>query len=86
MTLTVPLAAEQEAQLLALAQSKGIPADRLVRQAVLRLLDESHVAVAPRPAKKRSLGVLAHLGNAPSASEIDQARQEMFANFPREID
>ena len=30
------------------------------------------------------LGILAHLGSAPSAEEIDQARREGWANFPRD--
>ncbi len=41
----------------------------------------------PPPAKKphRSLwGALADLGPAPSAEEIDEARREAWANFPRE--
>ena len=29
-------------------------------------------------------GALAHLGPAPSAEEIDEARREMWGNFPRE--
>ncbi len=29
-------------------------------------------------------GALAHLGPAPSADEIDEARREMWRNFPRE--
>jgi hypothetical protein len=34
---------------------------------------------------KRSLwGICADLGNAPSAAEIDQTRQEVWANFPRD--
>jgi hypothetical protein len=39
------------------------------------------------PEKKpyRSLyGALKHLGPAPSAEEIDEARREAWANFPRE--
>jgi hypothetical protein len=33
---------------------------------------------------RRSLyGLLAHLGSAPSAEEIDEARREIWANFPR---
>jgi hypothetical protein len=40
---------------------------------------------APEPASERSLyGALAHLGKAPSAEEIDEARREAWANFPRE--
>ncbi len=39
----------------------------------------------PTPKPKRSLfGILAHLGPAPSAEEIDEARREAWANFPRE--
>lgn len=38
-----------------------------------------------RPAPRPSLyGVLAHLGKAPSAEEIDDARKEAWANFPHE--
>jgi hypothetical protein len=34
---------------------------------------------------KQSLwGICAGLGNAPSAAEIDQTRQEVWSNFPRE--
>ena len=29
-------------------------------------------------------GVLAHLGPAPSAEEIDEARRDVWGNFPRE--
>lgn len=40
-----------------------------------------------RPQGRRrssSYGVLAHLGTAPSAEEIDEARREAWASFPRE--
>ncbi|MCL4250521.1 MAG: hypothetical protein KJ065_20390 [Anaerolineae bacterium] len=37
------------------------------------------------PPKRRSLyGILAEFGSAPSAEEIDEARAEMWKNFPRE--
>ena len=37
------------------------------------------------PMRRRSLlGLWADLGNAPSSDEIDQARREMWKNFPRE--
>jgi hypothetical protein len=55
---------------------------RLIDDLVQQLLQER-----PTPAKKphRSLwGALAHLGPAPSAEEIDEARREAWANFPRE--
>lgn len=45
---------------------------------------ESDMAGA-KPTPKRSLfGALSHLGPAPSAEEIDEARREAWANFPRE--
>jgi len=41
--------------------------------------------MAARPAPRKSLwGLCADLGAAPSAEEIDQARREEWANFPRE--
>ena len=40
---------------------------------------------AIQPAPRKSLwGLCADLGPAPSAEEIDQARREEWANFPRE--
>jgi hypothetical protein len=40
---------------------------------------------AARPAPRKSLwGLCADLGPGPSAQEIDQARREEWANFPRE--
>lgn len=37
------------------------------------------------PSPRRSLrGLLADLGPAPSAEDIDEARREMWSNFPRE--
>jgi hypothetical protein len=37
--------------------------------------------LAPR---KSALGLLADLGPAPSAEDIDEVRREMWANFPRD--
>jgi hypothetical protein len=38
-----------------------------------------------RPAPRKSLwGLCADLGPAPSAEDIDEARREAWANFPRE--
>jgi hypothetical protein len=34
--------------------------------------------------RKSLLGVLAKYGSAPSEDEIDEARREMWGNFPRE--
>ncbi len=41
--------------------------------------------IAVRPAPRESLyGIAAHLGPAPSAEEIDEARREAWATFPRD--
>ena len=41
--------------------------------------------IVMRPAPRESLyGIAAHLGPAPSAEEIDEARHEAWANFPRD--
>lgn len=46
-----------------------------------KLISRYWIDLQPR----RSLyGIFAHLGTAPSAEEIDQARAEAWANFPRE--
>lgn len=37
----------------------------------------------PKP-KKSLLGLCADLGQAPSATEIDDTRNELWTNFPRE--
>lgn len=34
--------------------------------------------------RKSMLGILAHLGSAPSAEDIDEVRREVWKNFPRE--
>jgi hypothetical protein len=39
---------------------------------------------APRPPYRSLWGALKDLGPAPSAEVIDEARQEAWANFPRE--
>ena len=36
------------------------------------------------PPRRSAHGILAHLGPAPSAEEIDEARREAWRNFPRE--
>ena len=41
--------------------------------------------VQTRSAPRESLyGIAAHLGPAPSSEEIDEARREAWANFPRD--
>ena len=66
-------------------------AKKLTRQDKLQLIADLARQLQeeppPAPAKKpyRSLrGALADLGPAPSAEEIDEARREAWANFPRE--
>jgi hypothetical protein len=59
------------------------PRDRLrvVSQVLPEL--EQELPVGPRP-RKSLRGLCADLGPAPSAEEIDQARREAWASFPRE--
>ena len=55
---------------------------RLIDMLVQQLLHESNLS---QPISRPSLwGALAHLGPAPSAEEIDEARREAWAHFPRE--
>jgi hypothetical protein len=55
---------------------------RLVEQ-IMTTLERDLMQSSKKP--KRSLyGIWADLGPAPSAEDIDEARREMWANFPRE--
>ncbi|MEO1664063.1 MAG: hypothetical protein AAFU54_05465 [Chloroflexota bacterium] len=38
----------------------------------------------PRKPKRSLYGIAAHTGKAPSADEIDDARRDVWQNFPRE--
>jgi hypothetical protein len=60
------------------------PVDQL--RLVGRIIPGLEMKLEPESTKPyRSLyGVLKHLGPAPSAEEIDEARREMWSNFPRE--
>jgi len=54
-----------------------------------RLIEELGVyppssPAADRTPKRSLLGLVADLGPAPSAEDIDEIRQEMWANFPRD--
>ncbi len=55
---------------------------RLVER-VMKTLERDIETVQPKP-KRSLLGLCADLGPAPSAEEIDEARREAWANFPRE--
>jgi hypothetical protein len=39
---------------------------------------------SPKPQRQSLYGVFADLGPAPSAEDIDEARRDMWGNFPRE--
>lgn len=45
---------------------------------------ERHGAAKHTPTHRSSYGALKHLGPAPSAEDIDQVRQEMWANFAKD--
>ncbi len=50
-----------------------------------RLREELAADIPTHPVPRESLyGIAAHLGPAPSAEDIDEARREAWANFPRD--
>lgn len=55
-------------------------------QLVARILPEiEQEMVIDQPIPRKSLwGLCVDLGDAPTMEEIDQAREEMWSNFPRE--
>ena len=55
---------------------------RLVERVAVTL--EQDMMASQQGPSRSLLGVLAHLGSAPSAEEIDEARREVWANFPRD--
>lgn len=56
---------------------------RLVERLVATVEQELEQEQTPKP-RRSLLGLLADLGPAPSAEDIDEARREMWKNFPRE--
>lgn len=56
---------------------------RLIEELAREVLQDYPSSGAPTP-HPSLWGALAHLGPAPSAEEIDEARREAWANFPRE--
>lgn len=52
-------------------------------QRILEMLGHDLDGMTPSP-RRSLLGVLADTGEAPSAAEIDEARREMWGNFPRD--
>lgn len=83
MSINLPLEPHKEAQLVALAQSRGLSADDLVREAIDKILADAPDGMARKEPTRSLRGLLAKYGPAPSAEEIDENRAEMFANFPR---
>ena len=83
MSINLPLEPHKEARLHALAQSMGLSADDLVREAIDKILANAPEAIAGKGPTRSLRGLLAKYGPAPSAEEIDENRAEMFANFPR---
>ena len=71
----------------AIEAARKLPAEQLARLiadlsgTLARELQSGEQRVVPR---RSAYGVLAHLGPAPSAEEIDEARREAWANFPRD--
>lgn len=68
-----------EQVLIVVNQLSEIDKLRLVQQLIVEM-DLTKLSRS-QPSKISSFGVLAKLGKAPSESEIDQTRQEMYANF-----
>lgn len=84
MTIALPLGPHEAAKLIAIAESKGLSTDDLVRSTLEKILFDSP-EVNPQKVPTRSLrGIFAKYGDAPTAEEIDSSRAEMFANFARD--
>lgn len=83
MTINLSLEPQEEANLIAIAQKRGVSTHQLIREAIRNILADS-AEVSNKKEPTRSLrGLLAKYGPAPSAAEIDQNLSEMVANFPR---
>ena len=76
MTITLPLAPQEEAMLLAAAQARGVSADVLVREAVKNLLANSPAAFSPDDGLDE---VLNSLPRMPSLSDKALSRESMYA-------
>lgn len=75
-------------QVLQLAQQ--LPAAEQMRlivriaPAVERALPLAQTHELPKAQRRTARGILAGFGPAPTAEEIDEARKEMWGNFPRD--
>ena len=56
----------------------------LIKQIMTDLEASFKNAGAERPPLESAYGICSDLGAAPSSAEIDEARRELFENFPRE--
>jgi hypothetical protein len=54
------------------------------QQEVLDFIEFLQKKEAPGQPRKSVRGLLAHTGGSVSAEDIDEARREMWGNFPRE--
>lgn len=55
----------------------------IVERILDELKDTEEQSETPKP-KRSLLGLVADLGPAPSAEDIDEVRREVWKNFPRE--
>ena len=70
-----------------IAQALHLPLIQKVQlvEKLMEALEKELAASVKQAQPRRSLyGVLADLGPAPSAEEIDETRHEMWENFPRQ--
>ena len=83
MSINLPLDPHQEALLAALARSKGLSSDDLVREVIEKMIATVPADVFDKQPTRSLRGLLSKYGPTPSPAEIDANRNEMFANFPR---
>ena len=73
-------------QIMKLAQTLKPTEQAQLLSRLASVVEKAVVGLEPKqPMPRRSLhGILADLGPAPSVEDIDEARREMWANFPRD--
>jgi len=73
-------------QILNLAQTLKPTEQAQLLSRLTSAMEKTVINLEPKqPTPRRSLhGILADLGPAPSAEDIDEARREMWGNFPRD--
>jgi hypothetical protein len=90
MMIQIELSGEVEQRLRRLAAERGLPLDEFARRVLEKEIPQSALAAeasAERPLRYirgNIIGKYAHLGLSVSREVIEEARQEMWANFPRE--